>query len=506
MSSSMPSVSLSNKRNAPIVLTVLVLALALSGCAIFRPTGRPSDALAALRYDIDQVLADSMFIPSRASIKVISGDTKEMLYERDSKLLMRPASNVKLLTSATALHVLGKEYRFKTSISSDTIPVNGVIEGNLYIKGFANPDLRTADLDTLVARIHKAGIERVTGGVVADVSFFDDQYWGAGWQWDDEPTSDAPFLTPLSINDNCIVVTVSPGAAAGDSVRVTLEPPTSYVTVINKGTTIADTVRRPLSITRLFRQRLNTILVEGEFPQNGTPIEEKISVWRPELYTAELLKEALQRRGIVVGPGLEVGQVPAQNHEIAAHYQRIDSSIVNLNKISDNLTAEMLLKTLDAVMHHSPGSSRGGLTIINQFLSTFGIDTTSYRIVDGSGLSFYNLVTAEILVKLLYGMQHQTDIFPLFYESLPIAGVDGSLRNRMKKTPAEANLRAKTGTISGVSSLSGYVQSLDGERLIFSMMMQNFASSARSYQSAQDKIGALLAGFSRSGLKAQPTH
>jgi serine-type D-Ala-D-Ala carboxypeptidase/endopeptidase (penicillin-binding protein 4) len=127
-----------------------------------------------------------------------------------------------------------------------------------------------------------------------------------------------------------------------------------------------------------------------------------------------------------------------------------------------------------------------------------------YRIADGSGLSYHNLITAEMIVQLLEGMQHQTDVFPLFYESLPIAGVDGTIGSRMKKTPAEGNLRAKTGSISGVSSLSGYVQTLDGERLIFSMSMQNFIFPARYYQRAQDKIGAILAGFSRSGLKSQP--
>jgi PBP4 family serine-type D-alanyl-D-alanine carboxypeptidase len=176
-----------------------------------------------------------------------------------------------------------------------------------------------------------------------------------------------------------------------------------------------------------------------------------------------------------------------------------------MNKVSDNLTAEMLLKTLDAVSNNVPGSSEGGIFVVNQFLSTLGIDTLKYRITDGSGLSYHNLITAEMIVQLLDGIQHQTDVFPLFYESLPIAGVDGTIRNRMKKTPAEGNLRAKTGTISGVSSLSGYVQTLDGERLIFSMSMQNFIYPARYYQRAQDKIGAILAGFSQLGLRPQPT-
>jgi D-alanyl-D-alanine carboxypeptidase/D-alanyl-D-alanine-endopeptidase (penicillin-binding protein 4) len=143
--------------------------------------------------------------------------------------------------------------------------------------------------------------------------------------------------------------------------------------------------------------------------------------------------------------------------------------------------------------------------VVNRFLSSLGIDTTKYRITDGSGLSYHNLITADMIVQLLEGMQRQTDIFPLFYESLPIAGVDGTIRNRMKKTPAEGNLRAKTGSISGVSALSGYVQTPDGERLIFSMSMQNFIFPSRLYQRAQDKIGAILAGFSRFRLRPQPT-
>ena len=488
-----------------LVPTICAIALTFSSCAIFRPAGRPSDPLAALRYDIDQVLADSIFAPTRAGIKVISSNSKEVLYERDSKLLMRPASNMKLLTSATALHVLGKDYRFKTSVYADTTAIDGVLYGNLYLKGFGNPDLATIDLDTLVGQVRSLGVNYITGGVIADVTYFDDIYWGNGWNWDDEPSSDAAFISPLSINDNCVIVTLSPGRTQGDSVQVTVDPPTSYVSVMNKGKTVRDTVLHRLSVTRLYKERLNTILIEGEMLPDARPVERQLSVWRPELYTATLFAEALQRNGISVAKGPALGQAPLSGREIAVHLQKIDSTIVNLNKVSDNLTAELLLKTLDAVTNNVPGSSRGGIFVVNQFLSTMGIDTMKHRIADGSGLSFYNLITAEMIVQLLEGMQHQTDIFPLFYESLPIAGVDGTIRNRMKKTPAEGNLRAKTGTISGVSSLSGYVQTIDGERLVFSMSMQNFIYPTRYYQRAQDKIGAILAGFSRFRLRPQPT-
>jgi D-alanyl-D-alanine carboxypeptidase/D-alanyl-D-alanine-endopeptidase (penicillin-binding protein 4) len=487
-----------------LVPIVCVITLTFSSCAIFRPTGRPSDPLAALRYDIDQVLADSIFTPARAGIKVISSDSKEVLYERDSKLLMRPASNMKLLTSSTALHVLGKDYRFRTSVYADTAMIDGTIDGNIYIKGYGNPDLVTADLDTLVAQVRLLGVKRITGGVLADVTFFDDLYWGYGWNWDDEPSSYAAFITPLSVNDNCVTVTVSPGRLRGDSVEVTIDPPTSYVSIVNNGKTVSDSVIHRLTVTRLFKERSNAILIEGEMLPGARPIERQLSVWKPELYTATLFTEALQRNGISVAKTPLLGQVPLRGHEIAVHLQRIDSTIINMNKVSDNLTAEMLLKTLDAVSNNVPGSSEGGTFVVNKFLSTMGIDTMKYRITDGSGLSYHNLITAEMIVQLLEGMQHQTDVFPLFYQSLPIAGVDGTIRNRMKKTPAEGNLRAKTGTISGVSSLSGYVQTLDGERLIFSMSMQNYIYPARYYQRAQDKIGAILAGFSRSGLRPQP--
>ena len=482
-----------------------IIALAFSSCAIFRPTGRPSDPLSALRYDIDQVLADSIFTPARAGIKVISSDSKEVLYERDSRLLMRPASNMKLLTSSTALHVLGKDYQFKTSVYADIAVIDGVLNGNIYLKGFGNPVFRTTDLDTLVRQVQSSGAKHISGGVIADVTFFDDLFWGDGWNWDDEPASYAAFITPLAINSNCVAVTVAPGHARGDSVQVSIDPPTSYVTVINKGTTVTDTVLHRLSISRLYKERSNTILIEGEMLPSATPITRELSVWKPELYTATLFTEALQRNGISVGKRPVLGQVPPSDREIASHARMIDSVIINMNKVSDNLTAEMLLKTVDAVSNNVPGSSEGGTFVVNKFLSTMGIDTTKYRITDGSGLSYHNLVTAEMIVQLLEGMQHQTEVFPLFYQSLPIAGVDGTIRNRMKKTPAEGNLRAKTGTISGVSSLSGYVQTLDGERLIFSMSMQNFIYPTRLYQRAQDKIGALLAGFSRSPLRPPPT-
>ena len=484
------------------LLTFTVFSVLLSGCAVFFPGGRPTDPVEALRYDIGRVLSDSIFIQARPMLKVISLEKKEVLFERDSRLLARPASNMKLVTSASALGVLGRHYAFRTPVLAETATPEGLLTGNLYLKGLGNPDLVTSDLDSLATMVKSAGIKSIEGGVCADVSFFDDLYWGYGWNWDDEPYSYAAFISPLAVNDNCVVVTVTPGASPGDSVHVVIDPPTSYVTVLNNAKTVQDSVAHRLVVTRLFKEHLNTILVEGDVRMTANPAEHTISIWKPELYAATLFTEALQRIGISVGKTPSVGNAPATSHEIAALTRGIDSTIINMNKVSDNLSAEMLLKTLGTTNGGEPGSAQGGAYAAHRFLSTMGIDTTRFNIADGSGLSYHDLLTAEMLCQLLEGMSIRKDLFSLYLESLPIAGVDGTLRNRMKKTPAEGNLRAKTGTISGVSSLSGYVQTLDGETLAFSMSMQNFIYPTRLYQRAQDKIGALLAGFSRVGRTA----
>jgi D-alanyl-D-alanine carboxypeptidase/D-alanyl-D-alanine-endopeptidase (penicillin-binding protein 4) len=220
-------------------------------------------------------------------------------------------------------------------------------------------------------------------------------------------------------------------------------------------------------------------------------------VWKPELYAAHLFKETLERRGIRVDGSPQDGVTPDHARQRGMHIGRFDSMLVNLNKISDNLSAENTLKIIGAVRRGVPGSARSGIYETKLFLSQFGIDTTRLLMVDGSGVSHYNLLTAEMLVQLLVGMAHRPEWFPLFYESLPIAGVDGTLANRMKGTPAERNLRAKTGSISGVSSLSGYVTTRDGEMLAFSILMQHFIGGNRAYREAQDTIGAILARFSR---------
>lgn len=471
----------------------------LAGCSGVDRLVRPSDPWEALRFDIERILGDSIFVPTRASVKIVSLDRDEVLYERDSRLLMRPASNMKLLTSAAALHILGTDYSFQTGVLADSIDEKGTVHGNLYLKGYGNPDLTTADLDTLVSRLRGAGIRKVTGNIVGDASFYDDRYWGEGWMWDDEPYSYEAGISALSLNKNCVRVSVVPGASHGDSVSVSVEPTTRYVSLLNTARTVTDSVAEPLEISRLYVNRLNIITVTGETLAGPDTVEQLVTVWRPELYAATVFKERLEADSIAVSGQAAPGAALPWSRELARIRWPIDTMLINLNKVSDNLSAENTLKAISAKRGGIPGSARHGLSQLHLVLDSMGIDTTLYYVVDGSGVSHYNLVTAEMLIRLLAGMARNSELFPLFYESLPIAGVDGTLKGRMNGTTAQGNLRAKTGSISGVSSLSGYVTTLDRERFAFSILMQNFILPSRWYRNAQDAIGALLANFSRTG-------
>ena len=224
--------------------------------------------------------------------------------------------------------------------------------------------------------------------------------------------------------------------------------------------------------------------------------ERHLSVWQPEKYTLTLLAERLRTHGFPTR-GISIDTVPTGIMQLVRLSHRLDSVITFMNKVSDNLSAENILKMISAERVGRPGTSRIGASIVKMFLDSIGIDTTRCVIGDGSGLSRYNLTSPNIVVRLLSAMAHRPDVFASFYYSLPAAGVDGTLSDRMKATTAEGNLRAKTGTLSGASALSGYERDGDGELLGFSILMNNYASSAKSYRNVQDKIGVILSRFTR---------
>ena len=482
------------------ILMICILAgcvFVLESCSTLDRLVHGKTPLDQFRHRVDSILSDSIFAATKCGIEIVSLDNGEVLYERDAKTLLRPASNMKLLTTAAALETLGKNYLFRTALYSDSLTSDSVVHGNIYLKGSGDPDFTSAQLAGLVSALKGRNVSRINGNIVGDATYFDDQRWGAGWMWDDEPEGFAAYNSPLTINRNCVEVRVEPGRAIGDTLLVSIEPITRYVSLQNNGTTTADTIVSTLVVTRKYKERLNVVTVAGGFPRRATPEIDHITVWSPEMYFLTLAKEELARQGIAFEGRLVLDTIPHRAFLVSEHLQPIDSVLVFLNKMSDNLSAENVLRVLGVVRYGQPGSSEHGISVVKGFLYSLGIDTTKFSMVDGSGVSYYDLLTPDLLVHLLTGMHARKKSFDLFYETLPNAGVDGLLVTRMRGTSAQNNLHAKTGTLRGASTLTGYVRTADGELLAFSMMMQNYLGSGEPYRKAQDAIGVLMATLRR---------
>jgi D-alanyl-D-alanine carboxypeptidase/D-alanyl-D-alanine-endopeptidase (penicillin-binding protein 4) len=446
-----------------------------------------------LQAKIDSILDAKELSSSFIGIKIAPVDDETILYARNSTKLFHPASNTKLITTAAALAKL-PHHVYRTKLSSGSNIKNGVLSGSIYIRGTGDPLLNSADLDSLAGMVQKKGIQTITGNIVGDISYFDTVAWGRGWMWDDEPSSDEPFVTPLSVDSNSIYFKIEPAASLASMASFTTEPFTDLFNIANTCITQKDTANNPVIVTR--RRGTNNIVISGSiYP--GTATEEfTYSVWKPELVLLHILKDKLQARGITVKGTCTFDSIRGRNL-IGEIDHPIDSVIIRVNKDSYNLGAESLVKTLAAEIAGTPGTWENGVDIIKDYLNQLGIDTTNMILMDGSGVSFYNLFTPSDMVRLLKAQYRSNNNFQRFYESLPVAGVDGTLKNRMKGTPAAGNVRAKTGTLTGSSALSGYITTADKKLLAFSIMNNHFPGEGKVLREMQNKILELLAGYGK---------
>ncbi len=483
-------------------LFLLCLTLIVSGCrtthvaSLTHPEKQKSPS--EFQSRINRILQDSIFSQAQVGIKIVSVTNNDVLYEHDSKKLFHPASNTKLLTTVAALKTLGPHFSFHTRFYADTsINKNGTLEGSLYLKGSGNPDFTIEQLDTLINSLARQGLKHVKGSLVGDVSYFDSKDWGTGWMWDDDPFDFAMHITPLSINNNCVKIFVKPGEEEKKPLRVAVSPWTSYVTIQNEGITGPDSSAQTLDVTRSIRPEENIIKIQGSLPLQSAIQHYDLNIWKPELFTLDIARQLFEQKGIIIDSMSKLGVINPGCHILADHSWGIDTVLINMNQMSDNLSAENILKTAAAEHDTCPGSTFNGLKIEKNILASMSIDTSQYMIVDGSGISSYNLISPDALVTILYGMAKEKELFPLFKKSLPIGGLSGTLQSRMKKSAAERKIFAKTGTITGASALSGYAETVNGELLAFSIMMENYVSTAHPFRSLQDSIAAAMTKFRR---------
>lgn len=456
-------------------------------------------AISELQNKINMLIDDRFFESAAISIDVFDLTDSIPLFQYNNNLLLHPASNLKILTSIAALLNLGADYEFKTELYHTGVISGVTLYGDLYIVGGFDPDFTTKELDSLVQTVKSLGIQYIVGGIYADVSKKDSLYWGSGWMWDDDPGPGAPYLSALNINDNSIEVLVE-GSRVDSPAVITLIPQTDFVQIVNNAVTVPFSFPGDFEVTRDWVNRTNKIIVdgtitEGEIIDSSNHIE-KINLLNPEMYFLTLFKEHLIENGIYIDKGTGIRSLPGNSVYLYAINRSIDSVLVDLNKESDNLNAEMLVYAIALNDSGAPATAENGIEAIYGLIDSAGFDQELFSIVDGSGVSHYNLVSAELILELLkFAHYNLPDLFELFYNSLAVAGVDGTLEKRMLNTPAENNLRGKTGTLSGVSNLSGYLTAENGNLIAFSVMIQNFVGKHSTAREFQDKICVLLAEY-----------
>ena len=455
---------------------------------------------AALAVRLDAILA-RLGPHAITALRVVSPTSGEVLYERNPDLSLTTASNMKLLTSATALARLGPEYRFTTQVRTLGVrDAGGILRGDLLLVGGGDPVLETGDLATLADAIKKAGIRQVAGSLIVDDHRYDDQRLGDSWNWDDEPYYYCAQIGALSVNRNVMTMRITPGKQPGMPAQISVEPLTDYVTVDAKVTTGERGSGTKLSMMR--ERARNVARLTGSVGVDAPQQRREVTCEAPDRYTGALFRRLLLERGIQITGVLRQAAAPAGGTVLAEHLSpELRKILPLLNKPSDNLIAEMLLKELAWVDSKgtAPGSAEKGAEVVLTWLKSKGVNTSGVRGGDGSGLGRRNLVTARALTMLLASVETEP-WYEVFVSSLPVAGEDGTLRRRMRDTVAQGKLHAKTGSLNGVSSLSGYVETAGGERLVFSMLTNNFPGEEPGIsppKEVEDSVGVALAEFRR---------
>ncbi len=475
---------------------------------------------------INTILSDPDLSRAFWGIQVVSLSTGEVVYSQNADKLFVPASNTKLFTTAAGLALIGPGYKFRTTVeTTGTLDQHGRLSGDLVLVGRGDPNLsgrvlpynlRTERtdfpvkvLEDLADAVVQKGIKYIDGDVVADDSYFAFERYGEGWTQEDLVWADGAPVSALTINDNVVFVSIQPADRAGEKAFVNIVPFADYYQVDNRIITTPPGTGRKIYINREPGSMVLTLW--GNMPLGDPGANEALAVEDPAGFAAALFRNLLEKRGVVVyghtsAHHTELASLstlsvtalatahgggdtssPTQSHVLASHEsQPLSADLKVVNKVSQNLHAEILLRLLGREKG-TAGTVEGGLEVLKSFLTQVGIPNTEYVFYDGSGLSRQNLVTPHAVVMLLQYAAKQP-WGQLYGETLPVAGLDGSLADRFRSTIAQGQVLGKTGSLDHVKSLSGYATTRSGEKLAFSIFCNNFGVPGRRAQDAVDRI------------------
>ncbi|HSI65792.1 MAG TPA: D-alanyl-D-alanine carboxypeptidase/D-alanyl-D-alanine-endopeptidase [Planococcus sp. (in: firmicutes)] len=453
---------------------------------------------------LKETLDDKRIEGTIIGVSVREAETGEIVFEEFGDIRLKPASNMKLFTAAAALENLGQEYRFSTELRMDGKIVEGVLDGNLYLVGKGDPTLLEEDFGLLAARLAALKIHRITGNLIGDDSWYDDVRLSSGITHPDEVHYYAAEVSALTASPSkdydtgSVLVEISTGTEEGSGTKVSVTPETDHVSIMNNSITVSASSPNTLSITR--RRSANEIVIDGGMPLEEERISQWVAVSDPTMHALRVFNKALLNAGIQTSEKFELKQSQASDERVLLAERksiRLSELLIPFMKLSNNGIGEILTKEMGKVLRQE-GTWDAGLAVIEETSSRLGVNTKTMQFKDGSGMSHVNLIPANEITQLLYVAQ-QSSWFEPFLTALPVAGVEermigGTLRNRMNEGFAKGNVFAKTGTLATASSLAGYATTRDGERMIFSVIVNNDLTENKSLE---DSIANTIAGYKR---------
>lgn len=460
--------------------------------------------------------------PAKGDWGLLIADAKtgQVLFEQNADKYFVPASNMKLFTTAMALAKLGTDYRFRTTVECQgALTPEGKITGSIYLVGRGDPNLSNRKfpymskeefdgspekvIEELADAVVAKGVKEIEGDVIGDDSYFPRERYPNGWEIDDMVWEYGAAISAIVVDDNTVLLTLTPGEKAGDRVEAVVAPSAAEFTVDNQVVTSAAGVKADLTLKR--EPGSNIVTVLGTMPAKSAPRKLLLAIQEPALHAAAMLKRLLEVRGVQVSGGAKSLSSPpgAPSGEIrtvlAEHLSiPLGESVKLVNKISQNLHTEMLLRTT-ARQNGLWATPEELLAVPANFYATAGIPAGDVVQTDGSGLSRHDLVTPRALVAILQYAQKQP-WFGAYFDSLPVAGLDGTLEDRLKNTIAVGKMHAKTGSVEHVRTRSGFADLPSGRRLIFAFMSNNMGSKSHEATDALDALSiAMMEEFDAAG-------
>lgn len=432
----------------------------------------------ALGERLERLLDDPSLADSEVGMMVYDLTEDTCVFRYQEKKLFRPASVEKLVTAITALDVLGEKHLFPTVLCYAGRMDSTRLDGDLYVIGGFDSEFDEADMGHLVDAVKDAGIRHIGGRLYGDLSMKDSLYWGEGWSWDDNPWYFQPYLSPLLYCKDCVKVTVRPVEGKAQP-EVTCHPPSSFYTVTNEARS-HDPSAGEFGITRDWLQNRNEIIVRGNCT---SPRMERLNMQTSQAFFMHAFREKLLEAGIQVGD-YAFRPSPEDTVLLGGCSHSLADVLRPMLKRSDNLSAEAVFYHLASRANPRHAGSKDAVEVIEAMIRSFGFDPSRYRIADGCGVSPYNYVSPELLVAFLRHAYRHPGIYEMLCGALPVAGKDGTLRHRMRTGEACGNVRAKTGSMTGICSLAGYATAASGHVFAFVIINQNILkpSVARSFQ------------------------